>query len=425
MHGPDTRRRKGPVQVVHLRPMNTPDSPQAGSPARDTRRVFLAIIAAGLAVFLGLGVLAARFPSDTATSPSSGVTLPSTSGTTSTTVVDQAARLAGIQAAAERLREVSLGHPVAVEHIDRAQVVALIRRLSAVGTDTRRTAATDEALHLLGALTADQHLQTLATDGLASQVAGLYDPTTKNLYVVDGEAAGATDSTLLHEVVHALQDSRYDLQRAVLASKPFDADAESAAQAVAEGDATEVQTRYLQSQGLSGVVAELGGSLSQLSEVPADQRQLPPFLQRSLEFPYIQGAAFIKQLRAVGGEAAVDRAFRNPPKSTLEILLPQRYLAGNRPPIAVTLPRPDRRALRVLSTTFGAADLLALGIDGQTARTWRGGKIALDRVGRRRILSMVLSTTRPDDLARELRRVLPRGAQVRAERATVTTRIAE
>ncbi|HRC07993.1 MAG TPA: hypothetical protein PLV41_07250, partial [Miltoncostaeales bacterium] len=359
------------------------------------------------------------FPSTSTTAPSAAAT----TNTTSTTAVDQTARLAAIQQSAEQLRSVSLGHPVAVERIDRQQATSLIRRLIAAEAHARRTAATDDALHLLGALGADEHLQTLQTDGLAAQVAGLYDPATKKLYVVDGTAAQATDSTLLHEIVHALQDARYDLQREVLAPRPFDADGESAAQAVAEGDATEVQTRYLQSQGVAGAIGELGGALNQLSEVPADQRRLPPFLQRSLEFPYIRGAAFVTTLRARGGEAAVDRAFRDPPKSTLQVLIPERYLAGNRPPVAVTLPKPDARAQRVLSTTFGAADLLALGIDETVVRTWRGGKIALDRVGRRRILSMVVSTIRPADLARALRRTLPRQAQVRVGRAAVSVRI--
>ncbi len=399
--------------------MSTPEPPSAAAPASTTRRAFLAIIAAGLAVFVGLGVLAAKFPSTSTTAPSAAAT----TNTTSTTAVDQTARLAAIQQSAEQLRSVSLGHPVAVERIDRQQATSLIRRLIAAEADARRTAATDDALHLLGALGADEHLQTLQTDGLAAQVAGLYDPATKKLYVVDGTAAQATDSTLLHEIVHALQDARYDLQREVLAPRPFDADGESAAQAVAEGDATEVQTRYLQSQGVAGAIGELGGALNQLSEVPADQRRLPPFLQRSLEFPYIRGAAFVTTLRARGGEAAVDRAFRNPPKSTLQVLIPERYLAGNRPPVAVTLPKPDARAQRVLSTTFGAADLLALGIDETVVRTWRGGKIALDRVGRRRILSMVVSTIRPADLARALRRTLPRQAQVRVGRAAVSVRI--
>jgi hypothetical protein len=77
----------------------------------------------------------------------------------------------------------------------------------------------------------------------------------------------------------------------------------------------------------------------------------------------------------------------------------------------------------MLSTTFGAADLLALGVDEQVARTWRGGKIALDRVGGRRTLSMVVSTVRPAALARALRRALPRKAQVRAERSSVSVRI--
>lgn len=376
------------------------------------------MIAAALAVFIGIGVLASRFPS-AAEPPTTR-----TSTTSTSAQPDAAARLGAIQRSAERLRGVTLGHPVSVTHIDRTAVTALVTRLSADGADQRQVQTTDEALHLMGALPTDRHLQEIMTSGLSAQVAGLYDPGTKQLYVVDGTKAPATDSTLLHEVVHAIQDSRYDLEGTAFASRPRDADGQAAAQSVAEGDATEVQTRYLESQGLSGVIGELGGSLSQLSEVPADERQLPPFAQRSFEFPYLQGAKFVAALRTSGGEAAVDRAFRTPPKSTLSILIPQRYLAGDKPPVTVALPRPDRGAQRVLSTTFGASDLLALGVSEDIARTWRGGKIALDHLARRGIVTIVISTTRPGLMATAMTTALPKSARIRVERASISVRIA-
>lgn len=397
------------VKVVHL--------VDVGKHSNGHRRIpgpVTIVVVIALGVLVALGALAAAFPSRRDEAPTPTVAQNEPPGPE---------RIAAIQRTAEELRELQLGHPVVVERLDRSQVRALIGRLSAEGSDPGRVHATDQVLHLLRLLPPRRHLEDLVTDGLAAQVAGLYDPATKRLYVVDGTATTATDSTLLHEIVHALQDGRYNLRGRAFRERPADADGQAAAQAVVEGDATDVQARYIQSAGLGAALGELGGALSQLAEVPADQRQLPPYLQRSLEYAYTRGRVFIAALRAAGGQPAVDRAFEEPPKTTLAILRPARYLNGDPPAQRVRLPRPLVRGARVLNTTFGAFDLLAVGVDEDTAATWRGGRIGFDRRGQRGVVTLVLASTRPGRMRRALAEVMPRTARLRVAGDTVTMRL--
>ena len=55
----------------------------------------------------------------------------------------------------------------------------------------------------------------------------------------------APRAVVAHEVVHALQDEHFRLTRGPFAPRPRDHDGELAAQALVEGDATEVQSRYV------------------------------------------------------------------------------------------------------------------------------------------------------------------------------------
>ena len=59
----------------------------------------------------------------------------------------------------------------------------------------------------------DASLRDLYVEMLTSQVAGLYDDTTKKMYVVTetGEIGPAEEITYAHEYTHALQDQAFNL----------------------------------------------------------------------------------------------------------------------------------------------------------------------------------------------------------------------
>ncbi len=180
----------------------------------------------------------------------------------------------------------------------------------------------------------DFDLAGLARDLYAEQIAGFYDPETGEFVVVseDETLDAAEQLTHAHEFVHALQDQYFDLD--FLRNDNLNGDAAAALTALAEGEATQVETEYLLSSNLNL------GDLLLLSLEALDSPVLnnaPPVIANQLMFPYTAGQQFAQTLVDQGGYAALNDAWANPPQSTEQILHPERYLAGDTPQI-VTLP---------------------------------------------------------------------------------------
>ncbi len=143
--------------------------------------------------------------------------------------------------------------------------------------------------------------------------------------LVDGEV-------LAHEITHALQDMHFDLD-VFLAGAPND-DAALARRCLAEGDASFVGYAY------SAVFTPSMESWLKFveSRVGAlDVGGAPDFVNRRFQMPYLQGARFVALLHKKGGWAAVNRAYRDPPASTEEILHPHKFLEGRDRPRDIRL----------------------------------------------------------------------------------------
>lgn len=218
-------------------------------------------------------------------------------------------------------------------------------------------------LTALGVLDAGTDLRALLVEAYGEQVAGFYDPDTGELVVSgdgDGERLGPVDElTLAHELQHALADQVFGIPTEDEVPEGEE-DEEFARAALIEGDATVTMGAYAE-VGLSAVDRMLLlGELEDLAAGMADATQLPYLLQRQLEFPYVEGAAFVSALLQSGGWDAVDAAYAAPPTSTAAILDPGRYLAGEQ--VAPEAPRgrpgPDWERARTLD--LGAVDLLYL-----------------------------------------------------------------
>lgn len=196
------------------------------------------------------------------------------------------------------------------------------------------------ALSAFDFLDPDFDLYAFTINLLTEQIAGFYDPETDEFVVIDNDQEFDVLErwTHAHEYVHALQDQYYDLS--FLDDESLDSESTFALQALAEGEATLVQTLYL-----------LGGYFSQeeLLSVLTDSLEIdtavldeaPPFMVHELEFPYIQGMEFVQRLYDQDGFAGIDAAWANPPQSTEQILHPERYLAGDAPQIVALAPLTD------------------------------------------------------------------------------------
>jgi hypothetical protein len=219
-------------------------------------------------------------------------------------------------------RNLEFREEVAVELLDGD---AFNERLFADAEEDRADVEESErVLRALQLIPPDVDLFEVVQRFLGDSTLGFYDPETNELVVRGAELTPYVRATLVHELVHALDDQHFELYRPDL----IEADDErfSGFQALYEGNAVRVQEAYEASltdderRQLSEEEAEFGSAID-LSGVP----QVVPEL---LSFPYLAGPLFVDALVEDGGEVRVDEALREPPVSTEQILHPELFLDG-------------------------------------------------------------------------------------------------
>ena len=191
-----------------------------------------------------------------------------------------------------------------------------------------------EILALLSLVPPDLDLFNLYVDLYTEQVVGLYDEETKQLYVVTGEEqlGPGEKVTLAHELVHALQDQHFNL--ATLIDSQNNGDMELAVRTLVEGGASTVDRLYAMEFLTPEELQELsssGGSFDVFERSPL-------YIQQTLVFPYASGRSFLEALLADGGWERVNEALQDPPRSTAQILHPNKYLGQRMDPVEVVLP---------------------------------------------------------------------------------------
>ena len=159
--------------------------------------------------------------------------------------------------------------------------------------------ADQRALERFGLLPKGFDLEKHLVDLLTEQVAGLYDPKTKEFYIVTGQSPMTLRMVLAHELVHALHDQHFEVEKWTEAAKPND-DSELARHTVLEGAATAAMIDYLlrdnpklrirENPAFESVVKQLMGA-----NIGAESPQLaaaPPFIRDVLLFPIPQWRDF-------------------------------------------------------------------------------------------------------------------------------------
>lgn len=181
-------------------------------------------------------------------------------------------------------------------------------------------------------------LAQLQVDLLGEQVLGYYDPEKNELFVRNDQQPLGVEAqeTLAHEFVHSLQDEYYNLEK-LRPKHAHDNDRSTAVTALIEGDATLAGVLFAQKYMTPAEFQEL---IQKSAAAPTEQLDKAPLAVReSLLFPYDKGVQFVSTLYARDRFAAIDKAFRDPPVSSEQILHPEKYLATPRDnPLPVTLP---------------------------------------------------------------------------------------
>lgn len=260
------------------------------------------------------------------------------------TLADTEARNAAIRAEVEanvsELRGLEPLEPVVPVVLSRDELRERITRETASETTPDESRAEVLALSAFDFLGRDYDLYTAQVTLQSEGILGYYDPDTAEFVVVNDGALldPAAQWTHAHEFVHALQDQYYDLD--ALSDDSLDSEARAAVRALAEGEAELVQYLYLfESDYFSDV--EVEAILNDPEQADSDYlSEFPPVLINDLAFPYTDGVEFVIDLYREDGFAAIDAAWADPPRSTEQILHPDRYRAGDAPQV-VTLPPLD------------------------------------------------------------------------------------
>ncbi|MGI8838371.1 MAG: hypothetical protein ACR2H4_17280 [Pyrinomonadaceae bacterium] len=232
-----------------------------------------------------------------------------------------------------KIRELPILRPVKSGAQSRIEIERMLVKNLYEQMTTSEMHATEVAYRKFGLAPADFEYRPLIIKVLLEQVAGYYDPVAREFYLADWLEVETQKPVMAHELTHALQDQHFNLRR--FQKWPHgDSDAELAAHALIEGDATLAMMVYMAKNPL--VALAFTRSLS--SGVNTEQfNKAPRALRESLIFPYLQGSEWATVVYRRDGFAGMSAAFTKLPLSTEQILHPEKYLTYERP-LKITLP---------------------------------------------------------------------------------------
>ncbi len=243
------------------------------------------------------------------------------------------------------------------------------------------------SLKKLGLLPRDFNLREYMLGLYKEQVEGWYDAHSKTVYLLDWVEPEVQKPVMAHELVHALQDQSFDLEKWLNVAKDSKDDTaqmlldeqRTARQSVIEGQAMIVLFDYqLTPVGQSvesapDLVESMRTSMLDEGSTPM-YAKAPIYLREAMLFPYTYGMEFTRAvLIKRGKQAAFAGVFEHPPLDTREIMQPATYLTGE------AQPQLEVVALeKILGSGWRREDFSGLGeIDLRVIlRQWGGDEVA-------------------------------------------------
>src|SRR6266545_4744169 len=212
-----------------------------------------------------------------------------------------------------QIRQLPILRPVQSSAQSRAEIERMVVNNLDRDTTPAQIHVIEVTLKKLGLAPADFELRPLMIRLLTEQVAGYYDPKTQQFHLADWIDIDGQKPIMAHELTHALQDQHFNLRRFEQWPKG-DSDAELAAHALIEGDATLAMTMYVTSNPLRTLafIKSLTGAEAATEELD----KAPRALRETLLFSYQEGLNWTRVVHQSGGWSKVSQAFTTLPQST-------------------------------------------------------------------------------------------------------------
>lgn len=247
----------------------------------------------------------------------------------------------------------------------------------------------------LGIIPEDFEYKQGLIDLYVSQIGGYYEPEEDHFVMAAWLPMMLQATVAVHELTHALQDQYFDLAPFMDMFR-WEGDQILARAGLVEGDASAVMfdyTRQLAGQKPLAEEKDISGLIMQSvlgAAMVADLQKMPQSIVKMMLFPYTSGLRFAHYLLQQGGYQEIDRAFSTPPRSTEEILHPEKYYKGEGEFVALTkeevakpfLSEGDEIVYTDIIGEFGISILLeALVEDGAAAARgaagWGGDRVVV------------------------------------------------
>ncbi len=228
----------------------------------------------------------------------------------------------------EQLRGETFQREVVLEVLDEAGFAARTRERVAARMTPEERSAEGTVAQLLGLIPVSMDWESTATAALERRSNGFYDLRTDHLYLRAGQSPGTSRVLLARGLGQALDDQVFDLV-GLAAREVGNADERFALEALMEGSSMSVMRAWAM-QSIGAVMPEdmQDATTQGLKEL----EDAPPFLWKREYATGLLGAAFLLRLedfRKAGDKplkgADASAAFRDPPRSSEQILHPQKY----------------------------------------------------------------------------------------------------
>jgi hypothetical protein len=203
----------------------------------------------------------------------------------------------------------------------------------------------------LGLVPAGTDLERAFLDLYSTQLAGFYDPIDRRMVLVNealrtGFFTSAFETlirrdlvgelVLAHELTHALQDQHYGLDTG--RTDVGEDDAQLAKRAVYEGDATLAGYAAVLGKLRPRTAVGLAGKLEGLeAQITHDYPDVPAVVRESVVFEYVAGVNFVSWAYQKAGWDGVNALLARPPRSTEQVLHPEKYFVKPENPVRVQL----------------------------------------------------------------------------------------
>ena len=266
-----------------------------------------------------------------------------------------------IRVEAARYRGLPWKQDVPADLISRAELKTHLERMIKEELVPAEYERDVKLMRRFGLLKADEDALEMEKKFLESGILAYYDPKTKRFYMVDGISPEAQRPTILHELVHALEDQYIGLEKRQDALKD-DSDGLFALKCVLEGSAEHGRSLYEKDHPeVAALMRKEQASSAAGQQQMALMRTVPLCLFLPTILHYQTGPAFVGRCVALDYPGGIAKLYDDCPRTQEQVLHSSKFLGKTR-----DLPR---------KIAFGGDLAAAAGEGWKRLKEWSDGEL--------------------------------------------------